>query len=189
MKRRPLTALAHELLASALHEGAIAVDATAGNGHDTLFLARGVGASGRAYALDIQQSALEQTRVRLEQAGLLQRVHLMLTDHAHLLDTLGHEVQGRVAAITFNLGYLPGGDNNRITTAATTIPALRQATTLLAPGGRMTILAYVGHSGGRLEARAVEEWANALGPPFSVREVRPPGTPEQAPRLFVIDRG
>lgn len=188
MKRRPLTALVHELLIPVLHEGAIAVDATAGNGHDTVFLARGVGSGGRVYALDIQEPALEQTRLRLEHGGLLRRVQLIRADHASLLDVLGHENQGRVAAITFNLGYLPGGDRSRITSAATTIPAVRQATTLLAPGGRMTILAYVGHSGGKLEASAVDEWANALGEPFGVREVRPPGTPDRAPRLFLIHR-
>ncbi|WP_290637442.1 class I SAM-dependent methyltransferase [Aquisalimonas sp.] len=188
MKRRPLTALVHELLEPILSDGAIAVDATAGNGHDTAFLARSVGAGGRVYALDIQEAALEQARRRLQQGGLLERVRLIRGDHASLLELLGHEHQGRVAAVTFNLGYLPGGDRSRITSAATTIPALRQATTLLAPSGRLTILAYVGHSGGRLEASAVEEWANALGSPFGVREVRPPGTPDQAPRLFVIDR-
>ncbi|SEO49435.1 class I SAM-dependent methyltransferase [Aquisalimonas asiatica] len=188
MKRRPLTALVHELLEPLLHEGAVAVDATAGNGHDTVFLAGGVGDRGQVYALDIQDDALANTRRRLEQGGLVARVRLIRGDHASLLDCVGHENQGRVAAITFNLGYLPGGDRSRVTSAATTIPALRQATTLLAPGGRMTILAYVGHAGGRLEASAVEEWANALGAPFTFREVRPPGTPEQAPRLLLIDR-
>ncbi|WP_290652272.1 class I SAM-dependent methyltransferase [Aquisalimonas sp.] len=188
MKRRPLTELVHELLAPLIRPGDVAVDATAGNGHDTLFLAQRVGPRGRVYAMDIQSRALEHTRKRLQAAGVLSRVALTAADHASLVRVLGHELQGRVRAVTFNLGYLPGGDRGPVTSAASTIPALRQATTLLAPGGRITVLAYVGHSGSRLEASAVEEWANSLGEPFAAREVRPPGTPEQSPRLFIIDR-
>lgn len=188
MKPRPLTDLVHELLAAVIQPGEIVVDATAGNGHDTLFLAQAVGEAGEVYAVDIQEGALEHTRARLETAGVQARVRLRVADHGDLLSVLGYELQGKVRAVTFNLGYLPGGDRAVVTSPATTIPALRTGSTLLAPGGRMTILAYTGHDGGRRETRAVEEWCNALGAPFSVREVRPPGTPERAPRLFVVDR-
>ncbi len=188
MNRRPLTAWAHELLESVLCSGDTAVDATAGNGLDTLFLSRAVGPDGMVYALDVQEQALANTRQRLQAAGALTRTRLLQADHAELLTVLGYELQGRVRAVTFNLGYLPGADKGVVTTPASTVPALRQASTLLMPGGRMTILAYTGHSGGHLEARAVEEWANALGRPFLVREVRPPGTADTAPRLFVVDR-
>ena len=187
-RRPPLTARVHELLSSVLRHGDTAVDATAGNGLDTLFLCRAVGVDGHVYALDLQAAALDATRRRLHAAGMLARTRLMQADHAERLAVLGPELQGRVRAVTFNLGYLPGSDREVVTSAASTVPALRQASTLLMPGGRMSILAYTGHPGGHLEARAVDEWANALGRPFLVREVRPPGTPEAAPRLLVVDR-
>ena len=188
MKPRPLTDLAHELLTPIIQAGDTAVDATAGNGHDTLFLARSVGPKGGVYALDIQQSALAETRRRLEAAGVSAWTHLIQADHATLVEALGYELQGRVKAVTFNLGYLPGGTRSQVTSASSTIPALQQATTLLVSGGRITVMAYVGHPGGKMEATAVQHWASALGEAFLAREVRPPGTPERAPRLFVIDR-
>ncbi|MDD3298972.1 MAG: rRNA methyltransferase, partial [Firmicutes bacterium] len=45
-------------------EGDLTVDATAGNGHDTLFFASLVGEKGAVYAFDIQQRALDITRER-----------------------------------------------------------------------------------------------------------------------------
>ena len=54
--------LARDALLRAVQPGDTVVDATMGNGHDTLFLAEQVGAEGRVYAFDIQESALESTR-------------------------------------------------------------------------------------------------------------------------------
>ena len=188
MKNRPLTALVHELLAAVLQPGDTAVDATAGNGLDTLFLARAVGATGHVVAIDRDAPALDATRARLQSAGLKSNTRLIVADHAELLAVVGHELQGRPRAVTFNLGYRPGTPGDIKTSPASTIPALRQATTLLAPNGRATILAYTGHDGGQRETRAVAEWCGKLKGPYSSREVRPPGTPEAAPRLFLIDR-
>ena len=188
MSRQSLTALAQERMAAVLGPGDIAVDATAGNGLDTLRLARLVGETGRVHAVDIQPEALEMTRARLLTAGVHPWVELHRGSHGALLDLLGYELQGRVRGVMFNLGYRPGGDQRITTSPASTIPALRQASTLLAPGGRLSVMAYTGHDGGALEARAVVEWSGALGAPFSAREVRPPGTPPGAPRLLLVDR-
>ena len=49
-----------------LREGDVAVDFTMGNGHDTEFLCRTVGETGRVYAFDIQAQAVESTRRNLE---------------------------------------------------------------------------------------------------------------------------
>ena len=56
---------AHELVRSRVHAGAWVVDATAGNGHDTLLLANLAGSAGRVFAFDVQTAALEATRARL----------------------------------------------------------------------------------------------------------------------------
>lgn len=61
---------AKTLLSSVITEGDTAVDATAGNGHDTLFLAQLVGDSGAVYAFDIQQQAVDATIGRLKEHGL-----------------------------------------------------------------------------------------------------------------------
>lgn len=64
-------AFSHQLLKDVLQPGELAVDATMGNGHDTLFLAQLVGRSGHVYACDLQAQALVNTRQRLTNADLL----------------------------------------------------------------------------------------------------------------------
>lgn len=155
---RRLTDLAHQQVAAVAGTGDEVVDATSGNGHDTLELARLVGETGRVYAFDIQQAAIDQTRRRLSRYGLLQRVTLQLCGHEHLLERLPPESRGNIAAVMFNLGYLPGGDKKRITRAATTIRGMEQATRCLRPGGVLTVIAYPGHPGGSDELDAVKDW-------------------------------
>lgn len=155
-----LTTLAHELIAAHLQPGDHAVDATAGNGHDTLFLARQVGAGGRVDAFDIQPRALEHTRQRLDEAGIRSRATLHLRSHADMACVLA-DCQDQVAAITFNLGYLPGGDKAQITQPDSTLDALAAAAWLLRPGGVIAIVAYRGHPGGAVEYERVRAWLDA----------------------------
>ena len=173
---RRLTDLAHQQVAAVAGTGDEVVDATAGNGHDTLELARLVGETGRVYAFDIQQAAIDQTRRRLSRYGLLERVRLRLCGHQHLLERLPPESRGNIAAVMFNLGYLPGGDKQRITRAATTIRGMEQATRCLRPGGILTVLAYPGHPGGSEELDAVKDWfQHQPGVLNAVRTVEPGG--------------
>lgn len=153
-----LTALAHQRLADVLAPGDIAIDATAGNGHDTLFLAQQIAPGGRVHAFDIQPKALEATHMRLVQAGLAKHVTLHLAGHEKMREHLPGDLTGQVAAVTFNLGYLPGGDHDLVTCPDTTLAALVQASTLLHPGRLLSVLVYRGHAGGREEAEAVADW-------------------------------
>lgn len=158
----PVLDVAKRLSGRALDPGAIAVDATVGNGHDTLFLARAVGPSGRVYGFDVQEAAIDRTRQRLTTAGVASRVTLIRDGHETMDQHMPPEARGRVATVMFNLGYLPGGDKARITRPATTVAALDQACRYLQPGGVITVVQYVGHEGGAAEAQAVDEWAKAL---------------------------
>ncbi|MDR2863562.1 MAG: methyltransferase domain-containing protein [Puniceicoccales bacterium] len=150
-----LTQLAHNTAAPLLQDGDFAVDATAGNGHDTVFLASAVGPSGHVCAFDVQQAALDATRARLEKAGLTDRVTLIAAGHETIPAHLPPDWKGTVAAVLFNLGYLPGGDHSIITRSKTTLPALHAAITWLRPGGLLSVLVYPGHPGGADEAQAV----------------------------------
>lgn len=145
--------LAHGFAAPLLGEGAAAVDATVGNGHDTLFLARAVGTSGKVYGFDIQSAALRKTAERLNEAGLRQRVDLIQAGHEHMADY----VIAPVDVVMFNLGYLPGGDHGKTTGAATTVRAIDAGLKLLNPGGLMTVVVYTGHPGAGEEQAAVEQ--------------------------------
>lgn len=156
------TAYVHELVGRVVEPGGVAVDATAGNGHDTRYLAQLVGSNGHVHAIDTQEVALRSTRERLEQEGVLGRVTLHHGGHEHMADIVPTALQGRVQAVTFNLGYLPGGDSTLITRPETTLLALDAAVDLLAPGGLVTVVCYTGHAGALAEADAVNEWATAL---------------------------
>lgn len=64
---------------------------------------------------------------------------------------------GKVSAIMFNLGYLPGGDHAITTTTEDTIFALNEAYGILRQGGVITALCYRGHSEGTKETKKVFE--------------------------------
>jgi predicted methyltransferase len=159
-----LTARAQAAVAEVLGEGMPAIDATVGNGHDTLFLARQVGAAGQVYGFDVQLAALESAAARLRAAGMAEQVSLVHAGHEAMAEHLPAALRGRVRAVMFNLGYLPGSDRRCITRAASTLRALGQALDWLAPGGLLTVLAYRGHAGGAEEADAVAHWLQGLEP-------------------------
>ena len=152
MKR--VTQLAHDLISERLLLGQTAVDATAGNGYDTLFLARLVGKNGQVHAFDIQEAALASTRSRLAEGSCETPVHYHHCSHVHL----GEKVNS-ASAITFNLGYLPGADHGIITQRSSTLTALEASLQILISGGILICICYPGHPGGLEEAEAVLTWA------------------------------
>lgn len=180
-----LTKLAHSIVRRAVRLGDTLVDATAGNGHDTVFLSACTGPSGRVLAIDIQAEAIESTRSRLEKEAV-SNVTLYQGDHGKVLQSL-QESSEVVGAIMFNLGYLPGGDKQRTTSAATTTEAIAAGVSLLKPGGVMTVIAYRGHAGGQEEARAVAGWSENNKAPLWTTEVIPGAVDnEESPVLYVF---
>lgn len=171
MSRGPrLTQVVHEMCAAVIVPGDIVVDATAGNGHDTLALARLVGATGRVFAFDIQTPALERTEQRLADQGVADRVTLVNQGHQSMLEYLPPETAGQVAVVVFNLGYLPGGDKSQITRTYSTLPALDQAAAILKQEGMLTVIAYPGHQGGDEEYLSVKQWFDRQ--PAPLRDIR-----------------
>ena len=160
MKTR-MTNLVHELLAGHLRPKDKAIDATAGNGHDTLFLAKAVGGQGMVFAFDIQPEAIEQTRAKLTQEQI-ENVRVILAGHECMEELVPKEYLGQIAAITFNLGYRPGSDKSLVTQPETTLTAIECGLNYLKPNGLVTLVAYVGHPGGKEEANAVRNWLEKL---------------------------
>jgi ubiquinone/menaquinone biosynthesis C-methylase UbiE len=153
------TELLHLLLKSEIAAGDFAIDATAGNGHDTVFLAKAVGKNGKVLAIDVQAQAIESTEARLENEGLRDRVMLHLGCHSELAEITDGE---KPKAVIFNLGYLPGGDHGVITRTEKTLKALAAAVEVLKPGGVLAVVCYPGHEGGDEEAAAVEHFIASL---------------------------
>ena len=160
MKRRtPITQYCHERIKQMIKEPVLCIDATAGTGKDTAFLATLVGEKGKVISMDIQEMAIEQTKKRLLKEQLSNRVEVVLDSHAHM-DRYANE--GSVSLIMFNLGYLPGGDHNLSTKAETTIEALEKGLTLLREGGMISLLIYSGGDSGFEEKNQVLAWLREL---------------------------
>jgi predicted methyltransferase len=173
------------MLSRFVRPGDCAVDATCGNGADTLLLARLTGPDGRVWAFDIQDAAIERTTQVLENAGLLQQVTVHNSGHENLTE----HVDGPVAAVVFNLGYLPGGDRSVITRPGSTLAGFAQAIELLAPGGIVAITVYPGHEGGEPERAAVDEWAASLTQNmFHVWHMGQSNASPDAPYFILIQR-
>lgn len=137
-----------------VREGDTVVDATAGNGGDTLFLAQLAGPSGKVYSFDIQQAALDRTLQRLEDAGAADRVSLVCDGHQNMT----RYIKGNVKAVMFNLGYLPGGDHSVGTRAEVTVEALEKAMELLEVNGIITVVVYYGGDSGFGEKDRIMEY-------------------------------
>ena len=156
-----VTERAQALASEVLNLGDIAIDATAGKGRDTAFLAQTVGPTGWVHSFDIQPDAINSTRNLLEVSGLINRVTLHERSHAELTESLPDSHRGKIAVAIFNLGYLPGSDQKIITQPESTAIALESALTELKSGGRLICVAYTGHPGGKEESDVVQTFAES----------------------------
>jgi len=178
---------ARQFVAGALVAGDVAVDATVGNGWDTLFLARQVGPLGRVIGFDVQPSAIDAARARLEAADLADRCILHRQSHAEMATVLATLAMAAPKVVMFNLGYLPGADKTITTQTGSTLRALGEALQVIVPGGLISVVAYRGHPGAAEECDEVESWSERLDQEhFDVTRVVDPSGPGHAPRLFVI---
>ncbi len=153
-----LVEAAHQRLSKHLREGDCAIDATIGNGGDTCLLARIVGTTGMVYGFDVQTAAILATREALQTMGLGAQVRLFERCHSEMTNL----VETSVRAAVFNLGYLPKGDHSVTTKTESTLGGLNAACSLLAPGGVLSVIVYPGHPTGKVEAKAVINWVQAL---------------------------
>ncbi|WP_158414037.1 tRNA (mnm(5)s(2)U34)-methyltransferase [Geoalkalibacter subterraneus] len=197
----PLTRIvpwSQSLLAEVLATGDLAVDLTAGAGRDTLFLWQQVAPSGSVVAFDVQEAALERTRLLLQAEGVpvflhsyedpgsfaKPGVHLIHDSHAQWLQ---YDFDSPRVVIA-NLGYLPDGDRSLVTQKDSTLRALTVALRHLRDQGRLAVVGYPGHEGGQEEVEAVGFLLSGLDPErWQVLHLRAANCP-QAPLLWVAEK-
>lgn len=161
MRRFTVTDFCHQFITAQVHEGAFCIDATAGNGHDTEFLCRLVGGSGKVLAFDIQQAAVTATQNRLAENHLDHIGHVVLDSHHHLCQ---YAPPDSVDCVMFNFGYLPGGDHEKATKPETSLSAVRQSLTCLKPGGLLCLCIYSGGDTGFEERDTILSYIKGLDP-------------------------
>ena len=177
--------LAADYMRRTIRPGDTVVDATMGNGKDTLFLAELVGETGHVYAFDVQEEAVARTRERICEAGFAGRTTLLLCGH----EAMAQHVPGGVRAIMFNLGWLPGAAHIVTTQTDTTLAAVNAAVSLLAPGGIVTVCIYPGHDEGKKELSALIDYASGLSVRmYNVAHHRFLNASAETPQLILIQR-
>ena len=164
-------------------EKATLVDFTMGNGHDTEYLCR-LSRGGKVYAFDIQQTAVDNTRERIKNAGFEKLATLIHDSHANAGNYIKEQIDGGM----FNLGYLPGGDKSIHTMRESTLPAINCAIDLLKKGCVLVISIYPGHEEGSLEGKMVsEELAKLDKKLFCVTYFRIINSPD-APFVIAVEK-
>lgn len=148
----------HYLLQTHLDRGVRVIDATIGNGNDTLYLARLVGKDGLVWGFDVQKKAIKNTRNKLEKNNCEDRVQIIHDGH----ENMDKYIENKVSAVIFNLGYLPAGNKEVITRPETTLEALKISLTLLKPEGIIVLVIYTGHDGGKKELKCLLNYAKNL---------------------------
>lgn len=148
-----ITDTVKNILKDYIKEGDVVIDATLGNGNDTVFLAKQVGQTGKVYGFDIQELAISNTKEKLLESGLDKRVELIQNSHEYVEEYVSTHVQ----VAMFNLGYLPNGDKKIVTKPESTLKAIKTVLEIMNKEGVMSIVIYYGHDGGVEEKRAVEE--------------------------------
>ncbi len=152
MRKYQITEWCLSFIRDHVKEGDICIDATAGNGNDTLALCQLVGESGKVIAFDIQEQAVANTRKRLAEHGVLSRAEVLLESHTHMSK---YAAADSVSCITFNFGYLPGGDHALATKKDSSIAAIHEGLRLLKKGGMMSLCIYSGGDSGFEERDAI----------------------------------
>lgn len=174
---------AREMIENAMFEGARVIDATMGNGHDTQWLCELAGESGHVFAFDIQPEAVERTRQRLTEAGLVDRASLFCAGHERMCEFVDEAVD----AVVFNLGWLPGAEHGVTTHTDTTLLAVEAALSLLKEDGLMTVCIYPGHDEGTRELNALLEWGAKLdGCRYDVLLKTYLNQPNDPPRMMAV---
>ncbi|GIO24953.1 class I SAM-dependent methyltransferase [Oceanobacillus sp. J11TS1] len=176
---------AHTLLKECLEEGDVAIDATCGNGHDTLFLSKTVGTSGKVYGFDIQEQAIQKTSQKLTENGC-HNVTLIQDSHEKIHTFIKEDVFG---GAIFNLGYLPNSDKSIITKPRSTVSAIEAILEKLKTNGLVILVIYYGHPGGEEEKEAVLSYTSQLNQKeYQVLQYSFINQQNQAPFIIAIEK-
>lgn len=175
--------LLHLALVPILAKADVVVDATAGNGHDTLFFAEHTPRSTEIYAFDVQPEALANTKIRT--VAYAERIHYLLCNHENIEKKVPREID----VCMFNLGYLPGGSHEMATQYESTRKAVESVCTKLKVNGICGIVVYPGHQEGKIEADILQNMLNNLSQrEFTVGCYRLSNHKKTAPYAYLIER-
>lgn len=136
---------------------AVCLDATCGNGHDSLNIIKRLDENGFLYCTDIQDLAIENTDKLLKEAGY-KNYKPIKKSH----DLFADEIEESFRLVIFNLGYLPGSDKKIVTRAETTIKAIDSLIKKLDKDGVIIVVSYLGHPNSKEERESLDKYLKNL---------------------------
>ncbi|ALX48430.1 tRNA (mnm(5)s(2)U34)-methyltransferase [Lentibacillus amyloliquefaciens] len=151
----------HYLMEEAVKKGDTVIDATCGNGHDTIFLSQLVGEDGHVFGFDIQEQAILNTKARLVR-NKLTNATVINDSHSNFMHHMPVDKLTRLGGAIFNLGYLPGSDKSVITHSESTILAIEGIISHLKQNGIVVLVVYHGHEGGEEEREQLMKYVRLL---------------------------
>ena len=145
---------ARSLMEGNLKENDLVIDATVGNGKDSLYLLEII-KKGYLFGFDIQEEAINNTNNLLKDK--YKNYRLFKLGHENM-DMVLEDYQGKISLIIFNLGFLPKGNKDITTKSSTTIRAIENSIKLLNKKGHIVITIYKGHKEGLKESIKIKEY-------------------------------
>lgn len=145
-----------KILKEKIDKNSVVIDATCGNGNDTLFLAKTK--AKQVYAFDIQEIAIENTKNLLLGYNLIDRCRIIKDSH----ENFEKYIDEKIRAVIFNLGYLPKASHSITTLGEVTKKTLEKMLYKLEKGGVIVIVVYWGHENGKLEKEIVLDFVTNL---------------------------
>lgn len=188
MNLEKILIFAHTLISKCTKVNDITIDATIGNGNDTLFLANLVGSEGIVYGFDIQDIAINNSKELLKNNNI-NNVTLFKSGHEHIIDLIPKKNHGQISSAIFNLGYLPKGCKTVTTKGDSTIKAIKQLLKIIKINGIIVLVIYHGHPEGKQEMNEILEFVKSLNQnEASVLEYRFLNQKNNAPFIIAIEK-
>lgn len=168
-----------------LKEDSICVDATCGNGNDSLFLAKNI-SKGRLFCFDVQNEAIESTKELINKNNLKCSIEYILDSHENIDLYLNKKFAD---VIIFNLGYLPKTDHSIVTTSEVSLKAIQKSLEILKIYGVLSILMYPGHSEGNKEKNVILDFVKKLEKKYyNVIYIQNKNGKNNPPELIIIEK-
>ena len=179
----------HLIWDRSMKKAKVVVDATCGNGHDLLYLAKRAQKGCHLYGIDIQMKAIKSSKDLLQSNDIEPEVSLTFIHDSHDL-AVAHQLKDKVIDLMiFNLGYLPGSNHEIITKPHHTIDAIKEGLNKLSKSGIITIVAYPGTPEGMDEMKSLISYLSDLEQKlYNVCHWQPLNQVNNPPELFILQK-
>lgn len=173
------TSLSHQICLDYITKDSIVIDATCGNGTDTLFLCQ---KSKYCFAFDIQDIAINNTEKLLKRNNI-NNYKLIKDSHENFINYCL-----KCDLVLFNLGFLPRGKQEITTQAKTTLLTIQKMLEKLEFKLILLVL-YPGHTEGQKESQVLEEYLKTVcQKKYNIFKIQNINQTETAPYIIGLEK-